>query len=90
MQIARRAGQRLGTGAMLELHVVAAMRAVNIVVLYEPPAERTAVAMPCLPDEERCGHAYHQKSDDCLPHEVFSLLDYNIGTTGQYAALKIA
>jgi hypothetical protein len=53
---------------MAELHIVAAMRALHVVVFDDAPAERTLVTTPSDPIEEPGGQRDHQQSDDCLPH----------------------
>jgi hypothetical protein len=54
---------------MAELHVVAAVRAVDVVVFDEAPAEGASVAMRCFPQKETGSQRDHQQSDDCLMHD---------------------
>src|SRR5580693_2762971 len=53
---------------MTMVHVVAAIRTVDVVVLDVASAERALVAVPRDPVEARGGQRDHQQADDCLPH----------------------
>jgi hypothetical protein len=54
---------------MAKFHIVAAMRAVDVVVFYESPAERAPVSVRRFPIEECRRQRDHQQTDDCLPHD---------------------
>ena len=62
-------GLSAGPGAVLKLHVVAAMRAVQVLPLYRPRAVRTLVAVAREQVEAHRGQRHHYQSDQGLLHE---------------------
>jgi hypothetical protein len=51
---------------MKELHVVAAVRAIDVVVFHDPSAVRALVAAARDPVEASRRHRDHQQADNCM------------------------
>ena len=90
-----------GSGAMLKLHIFAAMRARNIIPAHRASTGRTFVPVARHPIESRRRYCHHQQSDQRLFHDTSGFrrglpvhmkilapvgVAYKIGTTGQYTA----
>ena len=92
---------RAGPGAMLKLHILAAMRTGDVFPAHRPPARRALIPVARHPVEARRRYCHHQQSDQRLFHDTSGLrqglpihmkilaplaVAYKIGTTGQYTA----
>jgi hypothetical protein len=60
----------VGAGTMLELHVLAAMRTVDVLPFHRPRAERASIAVTCEQVQADRRQRNHYQSDQRLLHEI--------------------
>lgn len=70
LQLRRSAWERLGPGAMLELHVVTAIRTVHVAVIHVSSAKRTLVTAARDEPEVERRHPNHREPDEYLLHRT--------------------